>query len=48
MPSSSVHEVDLLEQLRSLGYVQRQENRAAFDKDVYGAEYAGVSAEQLE
>jgi len=48
MPSASVQEVDLLEQLRSLGYVQRQENRAAFDKDVYGAEFQGVSAEQLE
>ena len=49
MPSrSSAKEVDLLEQLRSLGYVQRQDNRAAFDDQFYGAAVEGVSAEQLE
>jgi len=49
MPSrSQANEVDLLEQLRSLGYVQRQDNRAAFDDQFYGAKVEGVSAEQLE
>ncbi len=41
-------DVDLMEQLRALGYVQRQSNRAAFDEAYYESAVEGVSIDTLE
>ena len=41
-------DVDLMEQLRALGYVQRKSNRAAFDEAYYESAVEGVSIGTLE